>query len=159
MEEDTLEMCIQFGYLSLFGVAWPLVPLTFLLNNWLELRGDLFKLTLECQRPPPMRADSIGPCLLGLEFLAWMGTLSTAAIVHIYRGPISEVQLSSLLITIFLAEQAYLAVRFTAASAFRKIFSDILRREDARRYAVRKCFLEARMARPGTPGSPGSRVS
>lgn len=158
VEEDIVEMCVQFGYLALFGVAWPLVPLGFLLNNWLELRGDFFKLTLECQRPPPIRADSIGPCLLGLDFLAWVGTLSTAAIVHIYRGPMSEVRLSYLLLTVFIAEQAYLAMRFTVATALQKIFSDTLRREEDRRYAVRKSFLEANTARPDSPGSPESRV-
>ncbi|OQD75791.1 hypothetical protein PENDEC_c006G04357 [Penicillium decumbens] len=157
VEEDILEMCVQLGYLALFGVAWPLVPLGFLLNNWLELRGDFFKLTLECQRPPPIRADSIGPCLLGLEFLAWMGTLSTAAIVHLYRGPMSEVRLSSLLLTVFVAEQAYLAIRFTAATALQKIFSDTLRREEDRRYAVRKSFLGTSM-HADVPTSPGGRV-
>lgn len=157
VEEDILEMCVQFGYLALFGVAWPLVPVGFLLNNWLELRGDFFKLTLECQRPPPIRADSIGPCLLGLDFLAWMGTLSTAAIVHLYRGPMSEVHLSSMLLTIFVAEQLYLAVRFVASTALEKIFADTLRREEARRYAVRKGFLDASRSRTESPESPGSR--
>jgi hypothetical protein len=163
VEEDILEMCVQFGYLALFGVAWPLVPLGFLLNNWLELRGDFFKLTLECQRPPPIRADSIGPCLLGLDFLAWLGTLSTAAIVHIYRGPMSEVRLSYLLLTIFLAEQAYLGMRFTASTALEKIFSDTIRREEARRYAVRQSFFSMSLDRNSSPssgsqGSPNGRV-
>ncbi|KAJ5624817.1 hypothetical protein N7510_001126 [Penicillium lagena] len=157
VEEDILEMCVQFGYLALFGVAWPLVPLGFLLNNWLELRGDFFKLTLECQRPPPIRSDSIGPSLLGLEFLAWLGTLSTAAIVHLYRGPISDVRLSYLLLTIFIAEQAYLATRFAVATALRKIFSDTISREEARRYAVRKGVLTARTA-AAEAGAPGSLV-
>lgn len=158
VEDDIMEMCVQFGYLALFGVAWPLVPLGFLLNNWLELRGDFFKLTLECQRPPPIRSDSIGPCLLGLDFLGWLGTLSTAAIVHIYRGPISEVNLSALLLTLFVAEQAYLAMRFTAATALEKIFSDTIRREEARRYAVRRNYLAASLARNSSPSS-GSRGS
>lgn len=157
VEEDILEMCVQFGYLALFGVAWPLVPLGFLLNNWLEVRGDFFKLTLECQRPPPIRADSIGPCLLGLDFLAWLGTLSTAAIVHLYRGPMSEVRLSSLLLTIFVAEQVYLGIRFIASTALQKIFSGTLRREDASRYAVRKSFLETQQLRHRLPDSQ-SRV-
>jgi hypothetical protein len=160
VEEDILEMCVQFGYLALFGVAWPLVPLGFLLNNWLELRGDFFKLALECQRPPPIRSDSIGPPLLGLEFLAWLGTLSTAAIVHLYRGPISQVRLSYLLLTIFLAEQAYLVTRFAVATALRKIFSDTISREEAQRYAVRKSVLEARTtaAVPRAPASPTAKA-
>lgn len=163
VEEDIMEMCVQFGYLALFGVAWPLVPLGFLLNNWLELRGDFFKLTLECQRPPPIRSDSIGPCLLGLDLLAWLGTLSTAAIVHVYRGPISEVRLSSLLLTLFVAEQVYLGMRFTASTALEKIFSDAIRREEAGRYAVRKNYLAASLARNSSPssgsqGSPNGRT-
>ncbi|KAJ5130047.1 uncharacterized protein N7515_006086 [Penicillium bovifimosum] len=163
VEDDTMEMCVQFGYLALFGVAWPLVPLGFLLNNWLELRGDFFKLTLECQRPPPIRSDSIGPCLLGLDFLAWLGTLSTAAVVHIYRGPIAEVRLSSLLLTVFIAEQVYLGMRFTASVALEKIYSDTIRREEARRYAVRRNYLAASLARNSSPkscsqGSPNGRT-
>ncbi|CEJ61557.1 hypothetical protein PMG11_10088 [Penicillium brasilianum] len=157
VEEDILEMCVQLGYLALFGVAWPLVPVGFLLNNWLEVRGDFFKLTLECQRPPPIRADSIGPSLLGLDFLAWLGTLSTAAIVHLYRGSMSEVRLSRLLLTVFIAEQVYLGIRFTASTALQKIFNDTVRREEASRYAVRKKFLEAHQSRHRSPDSP-SRV-
>jgi hypothetical protein len=162
VEEDILEMCVQFGYLALFGVAWPLVPLGFLLNNWLELRGDFFKLARENQRPPPIRADSIGPSLLGLDFLAWMGTLSTAAIVHIYRGNMEEVHLSSLLLTVFIAEQAYLAIRFIAATAMQKIFAETLYQEEICRHAVRKDFYEMSAGiasgRAGSPGDSPGRV-
>lgn len=143
VQDDILEMCIQFGYLTLFGVAWPLVPLGFLLNNWLELRGDFFKISSECQRPPPIRADTIGPWLDVLSFLSWLGTLSTAAIVHLYRsGNMEDVQLWSLLLTVFLAEQAYLALRFLVRTTLEKIGSDAVRREEARKYAVRKRYLE-----------------
>jgi anoctamin-10 len=143
VQDDILEMCIQFGYLTLFGVAWPLVPLGFLLNNWLELRGDFFKISSECQRPPPIRADTIGPWLDVLSFLSWLGTLSTAAIVHLYRsGSTEDVQLWSLLLTVFLAEQAYLALRFLVRTTLEKIGSDAARREEVRKYAVRKRYLE-----------------
>lgn len=153
VQDDILEMCVQFGYLALFGVAWPLVPLGFLLNNWLELRGDFFKLSLECQRPAPVRSDTIGPCMQGLEFLAWLGTLSTAAIVHIYHDNVEDVRLSYLLLTVFIAEQAYLAVRVAVRAALHKLGSDTVRREEARQYAVRKSYLEASMGSPWS-GSP-----
>ena len=143
VQDDILEMCVQFGYLALFGVAWPLVPLGFLLNNWLELRGDFFKLSLECQRPPPIRADSIGPSLQGLEFLTWLGTLSTAAIVYLYRGGMQDVHLSSLLLTILVAEQAYLAARFGVRVGLQKLWSTTLRRDAAERYRVRSGYLAA----------------
>ena len=142
VQEDILEMCVQFGYLALFGVAWPLVALGFLLNNWLEIRGDFFKLSLECQRPAPTRTDSIGASLEGLEFLAWLGTLSTAAIVHVYRGPVEDVKLSSLLLTILAAEQTFLATRFAVRTGLEKVCSDSIRRNEARRYNVRKGYLD-----------------
>ncbi|RHZ50583.1 hypothetical protein CDV55_102816 [Aspergillus turcosus] len=147
VHEDTLEMCVQYGYLALFGVAWPLVPLLFLINNWLELRGDFFKLTLECQRPPPIRADSIGPSLQGLEFLTWLGVLSTASIVYLYRDGMKEVHMSSLLLVLFIAQQVYLAVRFAVRTGLQKLGSGTLSREAAKRYAVRKSYLETFCAR------------
>ncbi|KAL4874860.1 calcium-activated chloride channel-domain-containing protein [Aspergillus karnatakaensis] len=150
VHEDTLEMCVQFGYLTLFGASWPLVALGFLVNNWLELRGDFFKLSLECQRPPPIRADSIGPSLQGLEVLSWLGTLSTAAIVYLYRGGMAEIHLSSFLLTILLAEWAFLGMRFAVSTGLSKILSSTLRREEATRYAVRKGYLQA----SATGGSP-----
>lgn len=59
---DYREMVVQFGYLSLFSSIWPLTPLSFLANNWIELRSDAMKIAMSCQRPIPWRADSIGPC-------------------------------------------------------------------------------------------------
>ncbi|KAF7590319.1 hypothetical protein BBP40_002969 [Aspergillus hancockii] len=143
VHDDTLEMCVQYGYLALFGVSWPLVPLGFLANNWLELRGDFFKLSLECQRPPPIRADSIGPSLQGLEVLTWLGTLSTAAIVYLYRGGIENVRFSTLLLILLVAEWAYLGLRFGVRTALEKIATGSLRREAAKRYALRKNYLDA----------------
>ncbi|KAJ5949862.1 hypothetical protein N7454_001446 [Penicillium verhagenii] len=152
-DDELLEMCVQFGFLALFGVAWPLMALGFLVNNWIELRGDLFKLTRECQRPPPIRADSIGPCMLGLEALTIFGTISTAMIVHMYRGPIEEVNPTYLALSVIFSGVAYMFVKFTAKTAFQKIFSETKRGDAAKRYAVRKQMLSASKTQSGTSGS------
>lgn len=144
VHEDIMEMVVQFGYLTLFAPAWPLMPLGFLLNNWVELRGDFFKLSSESQRPPPIRADSIGDSVAALEFLTWLGTLSTAALVHIYRGPgsITDTRLSRLLLTIFVAEQVYLVVRISARFFFARFGSAAVREAEAKRFMMRKTYLE-----------------
>ncbi|OOF91396.1 hypothetical protein ASPCADRAFT_211212 [Aspergillus carbonarius ITEM 5010] len=157
VHDDILEMCVQFGSLALFGVAWPLVSLGFLVNNWLELRGDFFKLSLECQRPAPIRADSIGPSLMGLEVLSWLGTLSTAAIVYLYHDGLEEIHLSSFLLTLLLAEWAYVAVRFIVRSGLQRISFISLRREESKRYAMRKRFLEATSGRVSPRAKPRVR--
>ncbi|KAG9565461.1 putative plasma membrane stress response protein, partial [Aureobasidium melanogenum] len=141
--EDVMEMCVQFGYLAMFGVVYPLMPLGFLINNWVELRGDFFKLISESQRPPPIRSDSIGPCISALEFLTWLGSLSTAALLYIYRnGEVKDIRLDRLLLTVFVAEQVYLATKLSVRFVFDKIGSEAVRREEATRRLIRKRYLE-----------------
>jgi Calcium-activated chloride channel len=53
---------IQFGYASLFVVAFPLAPLLALLNNYVEIRVDSFKVLNNVARPIPRGAQDIGKC-------------------------------------------------------------------------------------------------
>ncbi|GAD96419.1 plasma membrane stress response protein [Paecilomyces variotii No. 5] len=142
VQDNLLEICVQFGYLALFGAAWPLVPLVFLFLHWTGFRSELFKTIMERQRPAPLRTDTIGPCLRILEFVAWMGCLSTAAIVHLYRRDVRRVELWSLLLTIFVAEQFYYVARYFIRSVLQKIGSETIHREEARRDAVQRRYME-----------------
>jgi len=136
---------VQFGYLSLFSVIWPLTGVSFLINNWIELRGDALKIALETQRPVPWRADSIGPWLDSLGFLAWLGSLSTAALVYLFSGdglgPDGtpwNIKAWGLLLTMFFSEHIFLAVQLGVRKALSKIDSPGLQKERAERFAVRK---------------------
>ena len=146
---DLREMCIQFGYLALFSVVWPLTPVSYFINNWLELRGDLFKLTIESRRPVPERADSIGPWLSSLEFLAWLGSITSAALVHMFSdggfgpdGRPSKINLGLLLLTVFFSEHTFLIFRNIVRYAITKLDSGNLRKERSERFMVRRKFLE-----------------
>jgi anoctamin-10 len=146
---DLREMCIQFGYLSLFSVVWPLVPCSFLINNWIELRSDTFKITRECRRPNPQRADSIGPWLDSLGFLTWLGSITTAAIVYMFSnngigpsGRPGDIKLWALLLSIFASEHIYLLIRLVVRTSISKLDSENMRKERAERYMVRKRYLE-----------------
>ncbi|KAG8924263.1 hypothetical protein FRC02_010540 [Tulasnella sp. 418] len=57
-----------------------------LLNNWLELRSDAFKIVHHGRRPVPARTDSIGPWLDTLGFLTWLGALTNAALVFLFHS-------------------------------------------------------------------------
>lgn len=56
-----------------------------LLNNFLELRSDAFKITVHHRRPVPRRTDTIGPWLDALTFLSWLGALTNAALVYLFH--------------------------------------------------------------------------
>ncbi|KAF4611389.1 hypothetical protein G7Y89_g15624 [Cudoniella acicularis] len=146
---DFREMIVQFGYLSLFSVIWPFTPVSFLLNNWVELRGDAFKIALQTQRPVPWRADSIGPWLDALSFLSWMGSITSAALVYLFsgnglgpEGTPWNIKVWGLLLTIFFSEHIHLGVQLAVRKALSKIDSPGLQKERAERFAVRKLYLE-----------------
>jgi len=149
---DFREMIVQFGYLSLFSVVWPLTGVSFLINNWIELRGDALKIALETQRPVPWRADSIGPWLDSLGFLAWLGSLTSSALVYLFSGSSLgpggspwDIKGWGLLLTIFFSEHIFIAVQLGVRLALSKIDSPGLQKERSERWLVRKQYIKESM--------------
>ncbi|KAJ5889064.1 hypothetical protein N7495_009105 [Penicillium taxi] len=147
---DLREMCIQFGYLALFSPVWPLVPVSFFVNNWVELRSDFFKICMEFRRPTPLRAETIGPWLDTLGFLSWVGSISSAALVHMFsgnahgpKGEPNDIKGWALLLTIFFSEHLYLITRFAVQTAMTKLEPPNARKERAERFLMRKRYLES----------------
>ena len=119
--------------------------MSFLINNWIELRGDALKIALETQRPVPWRADSIGPWLESLGFLSWLGSLTSAALVYLFsgdglgpEGTPWNIKAWGLLLTMFFAEHIYLGVQIAVRAALSKIDSPGLQKERSERFLVRK---------------------
>lgn len=146
---DIREMVLQFGYLSLFSVVWPLTAVSFIVNDWLELRADAIKICVEMQRPTPWRADTIGPWLDSLSFLTWLGSLTTAALVYLFSndglgpdGSPASIRGWALLLTMFFAEHAFFVVRFGIRIAISKLSSPGLQKERRERFLVRKQYFE-----------------
>ncbi|KAI5463473.1 calcium-activated chloride channel-domain-containing protein [Mariannaea sp. PMI_226] len=156
---DYREMVMQFGYISLFSVAWPLAACFFLVNNWVELRSDAFKIATSTRRPVPWRADSIGPWLTALGFLSWLGSITSAAIVylctHSHDGTkSSKITSGGLLLGILFAEHFYLAAQMAARFVLTKVDSPGLQKERRERYMTKKKLLEENLsqdvvAKPG----------
>jgi len=149
---DYREMVVQFGYLSLFSVVWPLTACSFLVNNWIEARSDAMKIAANCKRPIPWRADSIGPWLSSLGFLSWMGSVTSAALVFLFKngggkgagldGSPWDIRGWALLLSILFAEHLYLVVQLVVRSVIQKLDSPGLQKERSERYAIRKRLLE-----------------
>jgi anoctamin-10 len=88
------------------------MPLACVVNNWIELRTDSAKICLSHRRPIPFRADSIGPWLDNLSFLAWLGNLTTWTLFFLYRDgrsafEFSYISIIFLLVTVLVAENGY----------------------------------------------------
>ena len=157
--DDLREMCIQFGYLALFSPVWPLVPVSFLVNNWIELRSDFFKIIVECRRPLPLRADTIGPWLESLGFLSWVGSIISAALIYMFSngqaGPNGEptaIKGWALLLAIFFSEHLYLIVRYAVRAAMAKLDPPNARQARENDYLMRKRYLESTLRSDATAG-------
>lgn len=148
---DYREMVVQFGYLSLFSVGFPLTACSFLVNNWVEARSDAMKIAIGSQRPIPWRDDSIGPWLTSLGFLSWLGSLTSAAIVFLFSGGDRmnggldgspwDIMAWALLLSILVAEHVYLVVQQVVRYTLQKMDSPGLQMERAARFATRKRLL------------------
>ena len=151
VDDDLREMVVQFGYLSLFSLVWPLVPVCYLVNNWVELRSDAVKIAVEMQRPTPFRADGIGPWLDSLSFLAWLGSITSAALVYLFQdgklgpaGTPDSIKGWVLLLTIFFSEHIYLIVRLAVRIVISKMDSPGIAKQRSERFLVRKRYLQER---------------
>lgn len=58
--DDYLEIVVQFGYIIFLSTLFPLAAFFCLLNNFLEIRSDAFKMCMIYQRPFSQRVKGIG---------------------------------------------------------------------------------------------------
>ncbi len=79
--DEYLEMVIQFGFITLFVVAFPLGPLFAFLNNILEIRIDAEKVLNQLRRPIPRPAKDIGIWLPILNIISKLGVITNGAII------------------------------------------------------------------------------
>ncbi|POS82937.1 hypothetical protein EPUL_004654, partial [Erysiphe pulchra] len=145
---DFREIVIQFGYLSLFSVVWPLTAVSFLVNNWIEIRGDAIKMAMESQRSLPWRSNSIGPWLDALDFLAWLGSLTSAAFIYLFSenridpdGTPWNIKGWGLLLTIFVFEHFFLATQLIVRKFLDKFDSSDHRVKKLEWLKIRKNYL------------------
>jgi len=146
---DLREMCMQFGYLTMFSPIWPITAVSFIINNLVEIRGDAAKICMEMQRPIPHRADSIGPWLHNLSFLTWLGSISSAALIYMFSNteetaglPPQNLTMYGLLLSVFFSEHIYFSAHAIVAFTMSKIQSQGLETERKEKYMVRKRYLE-----------------
>jgi hypothetical protein len=101
------------------------------------------------RRPIPWRADTIGSWLDSLSFLTWLGSITTSALVYMFRndglgpgGTPDTIKCWALLLTIFFSEHIFLSVRWAVRVAISKIESPGLQKERRQRFLVRQTYVQ-----------------
>ncbi|XP_067639547.1 anoctamin-6 isoform X6 [Eurosta solidaginis] len=78
---EYLEMVLQFGFITLFGLAFPLAPLLALINNVIEVRLDAIKMLKLIRRPVAQRASNIGVWYNMMSIVTRIAVASSAMII------------------------------------------------------------------------------
>jgi len=86
--EDWDELMLQYGYVLLFLVAFPLAPVLALVNNFIEIRLDAGKLSRFCRRPPPSGASSIGRWFDMWQAISYISIITNLAIIVFFTSVI-----------------------------------------------------------------------
>ncbi|KAL3671142.1 hypothetical protein V7S43_004323 [Phytophthora oleae] len=79
--DDYNEMIIQFGYVTLFVVSFPLTPAFALFNNFFEIRIDAHKLVNATRRPDPRGAQDIGTWGTIIDLMSSVAMVTNVALV------------------------------------------------------------------------------
>jgi len=87
---DFDEMVIQFGFVCLFVVAFPLTPLLALMNNILEVKVDSVKLIEVTRRPEPRGCYSIGTWYDILSIIAYFSIVTNVILCIFYTDEIES---------------------------------------------------------------------
>lgn len=163
--DDLREMVVQFGYLALFSVVWPLAPVSFLINNWVELRADAVKICVEMRRPTPWRAETIGPWLDALSFISWMGSITMSALVYMFSndglgpdGRPSDITGWALLLSIFLSEHLYLGIRWLVRTSISKIDTPGRQKERRAMFVTRRKYMKESLEKTKMIPPPGEKA-
>ena len=88
---DYSELAIQFGYTTLFAVAFPLAPLLGLLSNVVELRVDALKLCRVHRRVQCASREDIGVWNQVFDTLAVSAVMTNAALICFIGSQMTDV--------------------------------------------------------------------
>eukprot|EP00457_Paulinella_chromatophora_P000985 gb/GEZN01000987.1/.p1 GENE.gb/GEZN01000987.1/~~gb/GEZN01000987.1/.p1 ORF type:complete len:903 (+),score=148.12 gb/GEZN01000987.1/:28-2736(+) len=87
---DYDEMVVQFGYVTIFVVAFPMAPAMAVLNNYFEIRIDAHKILRLCQRPQPQGCAFIGTWFDILTLVSFIAVLVNTIICVFYTKIIDK---------------------------------------------------------------------
>ncbi|KAK1934682.1 Uncharacterized protein P3T76_011291 [Phytophthora citrophthora] len=84
--DDYHHMTVQFGFVVMFSMLWPLMPAACMIVNALKTRGDGFRLCRTNRRPFPRKATGIGEWHNMLHFIALTGVIVNIGLIFISTG-------------------------------------------------------------------------
>lgn len=151
--DDYNELVIQFGYLTLFGLAFPPASAVCLLNNLIEVRTDAYKILRLSQRPNADDAGGIGAWYYILEFLNVLSVMTNVALLVFTADSINILfhldlrfgddfwrKLLHRVVAFFIAEHVLLGLKGTAAASIPDVPNRTFRAIARQKFDIARLF-------------------
>ncbi|KAG4304819.1 hypothetical protein PORY_001872 [Pneumocystis oryctolagi] len=139
--DNYLELVIQFGYISLFSIIWPLGSVCAFINNMIKIISDYVKLLTITRRSIPSRSDNIGLWSSKLVLLTWLGSLVTSILIYFHKHFSGDKFLVEVFVLVIFADYLY-RIAFSICKKITKFAQHeelyILKEE----YTLRKAYLQ-----------------
>jgi len=115
--DDYNEIVLQFGFVALFVVGFPIIPFLALINNIAEMHIDGYKLTSTTRRPYPVRSSNIGSWYFFLDLMSLISVMTNIGII-IFTSPLFEdLEWTTRFIMFLFAEHFLLLLKFVISNA------------------------------------------
>ncbi|CAM9174547.1 unnamed protein product, partial [Ectocarpus fasciculatus] len=92
--QDYAEVAVQFGYMTIFIVALPASCLVSLINNFVEMKIDGWKLCHVYQRPIPRSAEDIGNWQAVMSIISVIAIVTNAGLICFTMDVLDDFSLS-----------------------------------------------------------------
>lgn len=151
--DDYGEIILQFGYLVLFGVAFPPAAVVALLNNLVEGRVDAYKILVLSKRVNADDAANIGAWYTILEFLNMMAIFANAGLMVFtadgvgkllgFEGDYSWRGLLYRVVAVFVVEHVFLVIKGLLAYVIKDIPGRVRRWKERENYDIWRWFTSS----------------
>ena len=135
---------VQYGFVTLFVVAFPLTPLLALINNAIEVHVDAAKLCYDRKKPPAQGSDSIGMWAYFIGVLSKISVVTNTLLIC-FTSAFSVDRgwgLGTQWLCFVVAEHAMLVVKSVVEDAVPDAAAFVLTLQDRFQYLTGKLFLE-----------------
>ena len=138
--DDNAEMVVQFGYVTLFVVAFPLAPLLAWGSNVVEQHIDAYKLCFDHKRPDPKQAESIGMWQYFLSLISRISVITNIALLFFTANLFDEYTSATRWLLFMLAEHVLLFAKGILEDAVPDTPLQIEQLGARHEYTVKKVF-------------------
>ncbi|BBN05616.1 hypothetical protein MPTK1_3g14570 [Marchantia polymorpha subsp. ruderalis] len=109
--DDYLELALQFGMVTMFACALPLVATFAFINNLMEIRSDSFKLLALMRRPVPRAASSVGAWLMIFQHMGVAAIVTNCALLVCLYDEVGDWSVEPGLAAILILEHVLLLIK------------------------------------------------